>query len=255
MAASIAIMAFQLAAVGLRVAGVLTFMPFFGSPAIPTRQKTVIVILITAVLYPHVSLALPAFSITSFATIALSEAMLGLLMGLCLQFVLEAVQIAGAVSGFQLAFSLVNVIDPQTNVDTPVLANLQQLLVLLLLLQLNVHHWILLGIQKSFERVPPGTVSFNSNHIHALLHAAGGMWVAGVQLAAPLLLATVVLDVTVGFISKAAPQFPALSLSIPLKSLLGYAVLGMSIGLWPTFFEKQFSHALAWSWQMLELVK
>jgi flagellar biosynthesis protein FliR len=253
--ASLEIMAMQVAAIGLRVAGALTFMPFLGSPAIPTRVKTILVILVTAVLYPHVSLALPPFTITGFTTIALSEVMLGLLMGLCLQFVLEAVQIAGAVSGFQLAFSLVNVIDPQTNVDTPVLANLQQLVVLLLLLQMNVHHWILLGIQKSFERVPPGSLSFNPSHVQSLFHAAGGMWVAGVQLAAPLLLATVVLDVTVGFISKAAPQFPALTLSIPMKSLLGYAVLGLSIGLWPGFFEKQFSHALAWSWQMLDLVK
>ncbi len=245
----------HLAAVGLRVGGAFTFMPFLGSQAIPARVKSVLAVLVTGVLLPHVSFSLPAFSVATLVQLALSEAMLGLLMGLCLQFVFEAVQIAGQVSGFQLAFSLVNVIDPQSNVDTPVLANMHQLLVLLLFLQLNVHHWILLGIQRSFDRVPPGSLVFSADQVRAVFHAATGMWVAGLQLAAPLVLATIVLDVTVGFVSKAAPQLPALFLSIPLKSMLGYAVLAMALGLWPEFFAKQFAHALDYTWRIVEMTK
>jgi flagellar biosynthesis protein FliR len=241
------------AAIGLRVGGVFTFMPFFGSVAIPKQIKALLVLGCTAALYSVVPVALASFSISSLAQIALSELMLGLLMGLCLQFVFEAVQLAGQITGFQLSFSLVNVIDPQTDVDTPVLANLQQLILLFLFLQLNVHHWILRGIQRSFERVPPGSLTFSVRHVRELFHAAGGMWSAGLQLAAPVLLATVILDVTVGFVNKAAPQLPALFLSIPLKTLLGYIVLALAFGLWPGFFERQFSTALAWSWRMVEL--
>jgi flagellar biosynthetic protein FliR len=243
----------QLAAVGLRVGGAFTFMPFLGSSAIPARVKAVLVVLVAAVIFPHVSFALPPHSASTLAQIGLSEAMLGLLMGLSLQFVFEAVQLAGQVSGFQMSFSLVNIIDPQSNVETPVLANLHQLVVLLLFLQLNVHHWILLSIQKSFVRVPPGCLVFSADQVRAIFHAAAGMWVAGLQLAAPLLLATVVLDITVGFVSKAAPQLPVLFLSIPLKSLLGYMVLALALGLWPEFFQKQFGHALEWSWRLVEL--
>jgi len=241
------------AAIGLRVGGVFTFMPFFGSVAIPKQIKALLVLGCTAALYSVVPVALASFSISSLAQVALSELMLGLLMGLCLQFVFEAVQLVGQISGFQLSFSLVNVIDPQTDVDTPVLANLQQLIVLFLFLQLNVHHWILHGIQRSFERVPPGSLAFSVQHVRELFHAAGGMWSAGLQLAAPVLLATVILDVTVGFVNKAAPQLPALFLSIPLKTLLGYIVLALAFGLWPGFFERQFSTALSWSWRMVEL--
>lgn len=253
MVASIETVVMHAAAIGLRVGGVFTFMPFFGSVAIPLQIKALLVLGCTAALYQAVPLALAPFSIASLVQVALSELMLGLLMGLCLQFVFEAVQLAGQISGFQLSFSLVNVIDPQTDVDTPVLANLQQLIVLFLFLQLNVHHWILRGIQKSFERVPPGSVAFSLQHVRGLFHAAGGMWTAGLQLAAPVLLATVILDVTVGFVNKAAPQLPALFLSIPLKTLLGYIVLALAFGLWPGFFERQFALALAWSWRMVEL--
>ena len=153
------------AAIALRIGGAFTFMPFLGSAAIPPKIKAVLVLLCTALLYPLITVTLPAFSMSMFLQLATGELMLGLLMGLCLQFVFEAVQIAGQVVGFQLSFSLVNVIDPQTNVDTPVLANLQQLAALCLFLQMNVHHWILRGIQKSFERVPPGSISFSAEHV------------------------------------------------------------------------------------------
>ena len=242
-------------AIGMRLSAALLFMPFFNSAAIPRQIKALLVLVLTAILYPVVHVAPQSLNPLAIAQMAGGEIMLGLVMGLCLQFVFEAVQLAGQISGFQLSFSLVNVIDPQTNVDTPVLANLHQLCMLLVFLQLNVHHWILRAVESSFDRVPPGSVTFGIEQVRALFQAAGGMFVAGVQLAAPVVLATMVIDVTVGFVSKAAPQLPALFLSVPLKSLLGYVVLALAFGLWPAFFEKQFAHALGWSWRMLEIGK
>jgi hypothetical protein len=46
---------------------------------------------------------------------------------------------------------------------------------------------------------------------------------------------------------------PAIFLSIPLKSLTGFAVLGGAVALWPTFLEKQFANALGWSEHVLRL--
>ena len=50
------------------------------------------------------------------------EMVLGLLMALAMQFVFEAARLAGHMMGFQLGYSLVNIIDPQTLVDTPVMS-------------------------------------------------------------------------------------------------------------------------------------
>jgi flagellar biosynthetic protein FliR len=235
-----------------RVAGAFTFVPLFGSSAIPARVKAIIVLLCSVVLFPHAHVNIPEVSVAALAGLALSETLLGLLMGLCFQFVLEAVQIAGQLLGFQISFSLVNILDPQSNIETPVLANFQQMIVTLLMLQMNVHHWILRAVQKSFERVPPGSISFTAGHLRTLFRAGEGMWIAGLQLAAPLVLATMVIDVTVGFVSKAAPQVPVMFLSIPLKTLVGFGVLALAMGVWPSFFEKQFGQALSWTWRVLE---
>ena len=244
---------FRGTAIGLRIAGVMSFAPFLGSASIPARIKAVFTLAFTALLYPVCAVPVAVLTPAGWTRVVLGEVVLGLAMGLCLQFIFEAVQLAGQVAGFQLGFSLVNVIDPQTNVDTQVLSVFHQLVALLIFLQLDVHHWILRGIVKSFDYVPVGSVIISPGVVHQLLRAAGAMWLVGVQIATPLLFATVLIDVTVGFLSKASPQLPAILLSIPMKSLLGYVVLGVAAGLWPGIFEKQFILALGWSERLLHL--
>lgn len=241
-------------ALGLRIAGLMTFAPFLGSTAVPARVKAVLTIVLVGLLYQVCPVPVVSLSPTALIRMGLSEIVFGLAMGLCLQFVLEAAQLAGQLAGFQFAFSLVNIIDPQTNVDTPVLAIFHQLIALVLFLQMNVHHWLLRGIVKSFAYVPVGTFAISLPTVKQMFQAAGGMWLAGVQIALPILLATMLLDLTVGFLSKASPQLPALSFSVPLKSLGGYAVLAISISLWPGIFEKQFGRALGWTEQLMHLV-
>lgn len=244
---------FRGTAIALRIAGVMSFAPFLGSVSIPARIKAVFTLAFTALLYPVCPVPVAVLTPAGWTRVVLGEVVLGLAMGLCLQFIFEAVQLAGQVAGFQLGFSLVNVIDPQTNVDTQVLSVFHQLVALLIFLQLDVHHWILRGIVKSFDYVPVGSVIISPGVVHQLLRAAGAMWLVGVQIATPLLFATVLIDVTVGFLSKASPQLPAILLSIPMKSLLGYVVLGVAAGLWPGIFEKQFILALGWSERLLHL--
>jgi flagellar biosynthesis protein FliR len=246
-------MILRVVAIALRVGGLMTFAPFFGNTAIPARVKAIFTLAITALLYPVCSVPKIALTVLGMTRLALSEAVLGLAMGLCLQFIFEGATLAGQLAGFQFAFSLVNVIDPQTNVDTPVLSVFHQLFTLLILLQLNVHHWLLRGVVKSFEYVPVGEITLRLPMLREVFQDAGAMFLIGVQIATPILLSTIVLDFAVGFLSKASPQLPAILLSIPVKSLVGYAVLALTVSLWPVFLEKQFTLALGWSERVLHL--
>ena len=241
--------------IGLRVGGMMSFAPPFGTSAVAIRIKAGLTLVLTLLLYPVCPVPQLSLSPVGWTRIVLSEAIFGLAIGLCLQFVLEGAQLAGTIVGFQFAFSLVNIIDPQTNVDTPVLSTFHQLAALLLMLQMNVHHWILRGIAKSFEYVPVGSVSLSTHAAGELFHDAAGLWLAGLQIALPILLATMLLDVAIGFLSKASPQMPALFLSIPVNSLIGYVVLAMSVVLWPGFFDKQFTVALGRAERFMHLAR
>ena len=81
---------------------------------------------LTALLYPVCAGAdaerLAHSGRLGWVEMAVSEKLvIGLLLGLTLQFVFEAAQFAGQIVGMQIGFSLVNILDPQTQVDTPVL--------------------------------------------------------------------------------------------------------------------------------------
>ena len=243
----------RILAIALRAGGLMTFAPFVGSASVPARIKAVLTLALTALLYPICPIPQIALTVTGLTRIALSEAVLGLGMGLCLQFVFEGALLAGQLAGFQFSFSLVNIIDPQSNVDTPVLSVFHQGFVLFFFLYFNVHYWLLRGIVKSFDYVPVGSVALRLPMLKELFRDASGLWLVGVQIATPLILSTLLIDVAVGFLSKVSPQMPAILLSIPLKSLVGYAVLAVTVSLWPVFFERQFALALGWSERLLHL--
>jgi len=241
--------------IGVRLAGLMTFAPFFGSEAFPARVKAALVLALTALLYGVCPT--PAFTVTIFSVtrMVLSEAVVGLLMGLSVQIVLEGAQMAGQLAGAQLGFSLAAIIDPQTNIETPVLSIFYQMIAMLIFLQLDVHHWILRAVVKSFGYFPAGTGTVSLAAARELLRGAGAMFLIGVQIAAPILLATMVIDVTIGFLSKASPQLPAMLIGISAKSMAGYALLAASVGLWPLLLEHRFLNAVGFMERVLGVAR
>jgi flagellar biosynthetic protein FliR len=242
-----------LACIGTRVSGLIAFMPILGSNAITPRIKAGLVVLITAVLYPLHRAAEFPFTIPSLLRVMVSETFVGALMGLTVHFTFEAAQFAGQLIGMQVGFSLVNMLDPNTQVETPVISVFTQTFVTLLFLQMNVHHWVLRAIARSFSYLPPGCGGTSESLIHELLHAACGIWVAGVQIAAPILVATMLADIVLGFLGKASPQLPVLFLGLSLKSMVGLTVLALSMKYWPPMFERAFTNSVHSAERLLHL--
>ncbi len=93
------------------------------------------------------------------------------------------------------------------------LAVFSQTIAMLIFLQLDVHHWLVRALAASFAYLPAGAAR-HRRLTRQLLHAAGGIWLAGVQIAAPVLAATLVADMVLGFLGKASPQLPVLFLGL-----------------------------------------
>ena len=238
---------------GSRVSGLLIVAPFFASAGVPARIKVGIALLLTIFLVPLVpppSSALPAPSIV---LVMLGEFAIGFLLGFTLQLLLEAAQLAGQVCGVQMGYSLASVLNPDNQADSTVLSTFYELIVLLLFIQLSVPHWLLRGLARSFDYLPPGHFSLTWPATAALVEFAGGMWVAGVQIAAPVLVATLFADVALGFLGKASPQLPVLFVGLSIKNLLGLALLGCAVAFWPRFFDARFERAMEASERILKL--
>ena len=118
--------------VSVRLTGLMLFAPFFGSIAIPARIKAVLVLALTLLLYPTVGRVITLQSVTNWPFLVITEFLIGVGMGIATNIVFEAVQLTGQVLGVQMGYSLVNILDPQTQVDTTVVAMFYQSIVMLL---------------------------------------------------------------------------------------------------------------------------
>jgi len=243
----------QVAPVALRVGGVLTFAPFLGDRAIPNRVKAGLLVVLTALIFPVVPARPALIGPVDWVQMAMGESLVGLLMGLSLQAVFEGMQFAGQLSGIQLGLSLATLFDPQSQADSTALSVFYNLVTLLLFLQLNVHHWLLRALDRSFVYLPAGGAVLTQMMTRQLIHVMGALFVLGIQIAAPVLLATMMIDLILGFLSKASPQFPALLLGIPIKNLTGYALLIGATTMWPGILERRFASAIGAAEKMLHL--
>jgi flagellar biosynthesis protein FliR len=241
--------------VGLRIGGMMLFAPFLSSGSIPLPVKGGLTIAITALLYPVYGAVQLESSGLGWVQICVGEVVVGLLLGLTLQFILEAAQMAGQILGVQAGFSLVSILDPQTQADTPVISTFIQLITLLIFLELNVHHWLLRGVAASFAYLPPGSVILNHRVASSLLQAAGAIWLVGLQIAAPVVVATLLIDVTLGFLAKSSPQIPILFLGLSIKTVVALTVLSGTLILWPRIFEHHFAAGISMGERLLHLAK
>jgi flagellar biosynthetic protein FliR len=72
----------------------------------------------------------------------------------------------------------------------------------------------------------------------------GGVFLAGLQLAAPVIAAALTVEIVVALVGRISPQLPVMIVSIPLKTLLSYAVLIGSLAVWPAWIERHFTALL-----------
>jgi len=239
--------------VGIRVSTVMVFLPFLGSGAIAARIKGGLAVALTALLCAIYHPASAELLKVNWVSVALSEAMIGLALGLSVQFVFEAAQVAGQTCGLQMGHSLESIIDPTTQAQSPAMAIFYYLIATSIFLRLEVHHWLLRALTESFDYLPPGSLVTNKAIVAEMLKASATMLSVGVQIAAPLILAALMIDFALGFIGRASPQLPVMLVGISIKDLVGVAMIGTTLAFWPSQFEGQFERAIRTGEHMLRL--
>jgi flagellar biosynthetic protein FliR len=234
----------------VRVSGMVLFAPFFSSNALPVRTKAVFVLAVAYLLAPLVGSLPNAHAEIGFAAI-LGELAVGLVYGLTLALLNEMLLFAGQIAGLQFSFSLVNVMDPSSTIETPLMGQLFQMMGTLVLLAAGLDRILLASMVRSFRAVPLGTYALAPASALGLVHAVGGVFVAALELAAPILAATMLVEISIALMGRLSPQLPVMSLTVPLKTLTGFTILAGSLALWPRFIEARFGALLDLAQQWL----
>lgn len=214
-----------------RVAGIFSAIPVFGGRTIPLHVKVVIIMMITLVCFPALSITAPAIptDVFTLALLVLREVMVGVTLGFITRIIFSAVEFSGQIIGMQMGFTISSIIDPSQGTQTQIMSVMQTLLATLMFLSMNIHHLFIRTIVDSFRIVPLGGWHMNPEIISFIVKGTSDIFILGLRLAAPVMVALLLTSVTLGIMARAFPQMNIFMVSMPLNIGIGFIVLGLTL--------------------------
>jgi len=225
----------------VRVAALTAAIPFLGGQVVPRQLKVGFVVFLSLVLFPVVPVE-TGLNLIALLSGMVGEFMIGMVIGLASRLVFAAVELAGELIGFQIGFGIVNVIDPITSVQTPVIAQFQGLLAILIFLIIDAHHHFIMAITFSFRLIPPLQFHLDPGTFQALVRLASEVFVLAMKIAAPVMVTLLLTNIALGIVARAAPQMNILVVSFPLTIGIGLLVLGLSLPWFVLLLQKAFNN-------------
>jgi flagellar biosynthetic protein FliR len=220
----------------IRLSMVVAFAPILGSPNVVTEAKVAIALTLAFVVAPTVGFTagLMPMGLFSIAWLAVGEMIMGLALAFMLRMILETANLAGEYLSFQMGMTMVNLMDPQTGAQVPVVSRLVYIVFTLLFLFANGHLVVLKALVESFRVAPPGLmILWEPLTFSEIMLGIGRMYVLAVKIAAPVVGLLFCCKVSFGIVAKAVPQMQVLFVGMPLYILVGLVLIGFSMDFWP----------------------
>ncbi len=209
-----------------RCTSMLMSAPLFGT-TVPVQIRVMFGVVLTLSLVPvvqsHVG-PLPPDLMSLFLAV-LREVLVGLLLGGLLQFLVAAVQMAGAFLDVQVGTGSAQVFNPFLGTTTSPIAQFKVMLATVLVFLLNGHRMMIAAFVRSYDMPGPTLAPVQSE----VLSFIGQMAMLSLQIAAPVAAVTVIIDVAAGIVNKAVPQTQPFLLSLPAKLAFGMVLLAIGL--------------------------
>jgi flagellar biosynthetic protein FliR len=216
----------------LRVSVILFLFPIYGSEVVPAMVKAGLSLVITLCLFSIVHADPLVFPEKAFfaPVLVVTELFIGLCLSLGLRLFFAATQVAGVLIGFQMGFSMINVVDPQSGSQVSIMDQVAYWIVLVVFLLLNGHHLIINALVESFQILPVGGGIFLEKGLFDMMGEFGGaIFSLSVKMGAPVIAALFFTSVAFGIISKFAPQINVMIVAFPVKIIIGLFLFGFML--------------------------
>ena len=227
-----------------RFAGLFIMVPMFSHMTIPMTMKTAIAFVFTVLFFANMPPLVMEVTTTTIVFAILSEFLLGFTVGLMLQIVMNIMTFAGVQISFIMGFSMASVIDPQSGISMPIIANILALLALMVFLALNGHHAVLLFVNESLQEVALGGFMLNEEIFDYLMRAMTNMFMVGFMIAFPITALSLLADIIFGMLMKTMPQFNLLVIGFPIKIMVAFVVIIATLATFMGIFSKEMFEAL-----------
>lgn len=210
-----------------RMIGFIILAPVFSRKEIPSIIKIGFVFLLTITMTTVLKPAIPPANHSIMLSILLNVAV-GAMIGFMARLILLAIEAGADMINMQMGLSSAMVLDPTTQSQISILEKLFAILGILIFIELGGIYWLMQAFMRSFEIFPIYATSIplpKLVNMDYLIEMTSNVLYMGLQIASPILLATLGQDIILGIISKTAPQVNVFQLSFLFKPVLGAAII------------------------------
>ena len=217
----------------VRITGLFIATPIFSRNNVPNILKVCFAVLLSLILFNSIESNYVSYDILDFTTIVIKELAIGLIIGFISYLFFTSLYFAGQIVDMQIGFGMVNVLDPQSNVQVPIMGTFYYLIAILVFLTIDGHHFLIDALVSSYKYVPIGHFAFTENIIRQLIVILGKTLVIGFKISSPVLATIFLADVLLGILARTMPQMNVFIVGMPLKVTVGIVTIVVSM---PLFF-------------------
>lgn len=225
----------------IRPGALVMTAPLFGGQTVPMQVRIGLTLLLALVLAPVVQLPETAPSLT---VLVARELVIGLSIALAIRIVVSAAELAGYLAGFQAGFSIAAIIDPQRGVRNNMIASLYGTLAVFTFFMIDGHHSVLRALADSYTVLPIGVGAIDQGLVAAVMGALGLIFRVGLQLAVPVVVALLVVELALGLIARTAPAMNLMVIGFPIRALAGLVALAVAVTVIPSLVRSALLPAL-----------
>lgn len=205
--------------------------PLFSASNIPTQIRVFTGLAfsgaLAVIIKPEVGPVPPDLLSMSLAVV--QDALIGLLIGGVMTALFSAAEMAGSLLDIQVGISTAEVLNPVQGISTTILSQFKFMLGMVIFLCINAHHFLIIALVDSFAGGAHSASLSLASLEPGVVNLIGMSLLVGVQIAAPTLAVTIVIDSAVALITKAVPQMQSFQVEIPAKLGFGLLAVGLSL--------------------------
>ena len=224
----------QVYAAGLifaRVGAILMLLPGFGDTSVPPRIRLSLAFLMALMLMPVVAKGMPVpGEVSGVAGAVIKELLIGLMIGAILRMLLSSLATAGEIISIQTTLSFAQTAAPGQAQPSTTLGTFLTLIGVTLIMATDLHHMFLAAIVRSYSIFPFTRPIEISDGAQLAIQTVAGAFRLGLQLAAPVVVFSVIFNVAAGLVGRVMPQFQVFFVVTPLIVLLGLSIFALSLG-------------------------
>ena len=220
----------QFALILIRMSGLFLLSPIWGRANIPALLKTSFAVVLSLILinfYPPGE-ALYG-NLVGYMLLCSGELLIGMALGFVTTMFFSIAFTAGQIIDMQTGFGMVQVYDVQQNIQIPIAGNLFNMVMLLCFLLTGGHLKLIEILFHTFESLPVGHVTLDERLPIVMLEGFLRTFVLAVQVAMPVIASGLLAEISLGIIVRTAPQMNVFVIGIPIKIIIGLAMLALIV--------------------------